>query len=83
MISISVDVIFRCHKISTRIKLPVCPPPTHEHFVKMTCDVNFCEEKVQFYELVVKVTLFILHPLLPSESAVGMRINNRYSSALV
>ena len=38
MISISVDVIVRCHIISTQIKLPVCPPPIHEHFVKMSWD---------------------------------------------
>lgn len=40
MISISVDVTFRYHIVSTQIKLPVCPPPIHEHFVKRTCDVQ-------------------------------------------
>lgn len=40
MVSISVDVIFRCHIISAQIKLPASPPPIHEHFVKMTCDVQ-------------------------------------------
>lgn len=40
MISIFVDVIFSCHIISAQIKLPVCPPPIHEHFVKMTCGVQ-------------------------------------------
>lgn len=57
---------------------------SYEHFVKMTCDVQILIEagNVWFCELVVKVSLFILHPSLPPESAVGMQINIPYSSAL-